>query len=132
MTRSRQDVYERSSGTTKLVSYGPNSFDGPYDAIFGGNSADGTKVWFRTTEPLVSADTDNNRYDVYERSSNSTRIVSTGGGLPENDMPFSRRISGWCAGLVRRKAGEFWLFNDSVFERFGGNTVNVSEAACLL
>lgn len=69
------DVYERYNGTTKLVSYGPNSFDGPYDASFGGSSADGSRVFFNTSEPLLSADTDGQQ-DVYERSSGTTKLVS--------------------------------------------------------
>lgn len=122
----RQDVYERSGGTTKLVSYGPNSFDGPYDASFNGHSSDGTKIWFGTSEPLVSADGDN-RDDVYERSSGSTRIVSTGSNMMESEHAFFSGASQdgsrvWFRGLSCTN----YCFRNTVFERASGSTVQVS------
>src|SRR5437016_4346734 len=60
------DVYERSNGTTTLVSTGPNGGNGPASATYAGASADGTHVFFRTAEQLVGADTDN-AVDIYER-----------------------------------------------------------------
>ena len=52
------DVYERAGGQTTLVSTGPTGGNGGVDANFGGASADGARVFFRTAESLVSADTD--------------------------------------------------------------------------
>ena len=79
------DVYERSSGTTTLVSTGTPG-NGPYDATFEGTSSDGSRAFFTTGEPLVAGDTDDcdpsatvqGCDDVYERSSGATTLVSAG------------------------------------------------------
>jgi hypothetical protein len=74
----RQDVYERSGGNTALVSTGPSGVNGPFDAFFDGNSADGTHVFFDTDGSLVSADTDG-QFDIYERSGGTTTtLISIG------------------------------------------------------
>src|SRR6185295_15321754 len=46
-------------------------------ASYRGQSADGTRVFFTTTEALVSADTDASS-DIYERSAGTTTLISTG------------------------------------------------------
>jgi hypothetical protein len=75
--RGCTDVYERTlDGMVRLVSTSPVSQDGPFDAIFGGASADGSRVFFSTAEPLLTSDTDNG-YDVYERMGDETKLVST-------------------------------------------------------
>jgi hypothetical protein len=71
------DVYERSGGATTLVSTGPNGGNGPQSSTFAGASADGTHVFFRTTESLVSGDMDTAQ-DIYERAGGTTKLVSTG------------------------------------------------------
>ena len=71
------DVYERSSGTTTLLSIGPGGGNGAYAGKFAGANSDGTHVFFRTQEPLTAGDTDD-EWDLYERSSSSTALVSTG------------------------------------------------------
>jgi hypothetical protein len=76
-TDSSQDVYERSGGTTTLVSTGPTGGNGAFGAFFVGASPDGTKVFFGTSEQLVAADTDTS-LDVYERSGGTTTLISTG------------------------------------------------------
>jgi hypothetical protein len=76
------DVYDRFGGNTALLSYGPNSFDGPYNASFGGATSDGAKVFFNTNEPLISSDTDGG-IDVYSRSASGVQRVSNPGGLNE-------------------------------------------------
>src|SRR6185503_14801783 len=74
-TDASTDVYERSeTGTTTLISTGPNGFNGPYEARFGGVSSDGQHVFFETTEQLVSTDNDSKR-DVYERYAGTTTLV---------------------------------------------------------
>jgi hypothetical protein len=80
-TDAQADVYERSSGTTALVSTGAVGGNGAFPAFFDGASADGTRVFFDTDEQLVSDDTDSVQ-DVYERSEQSTALLSigTGGG----------------------------------------------------
>lgn len=74
---SAQDVYRRSGGVTTLVSIGPAGGSGSADASFAGASADGSKVFFVTTESLVSADTDSS-LDVYRRVGSETVLVSSG------------------------------------------------------
>ena len=71
------DVYERSGGATALVSTGPVNGNGNANAAFSGVSADGSRVFFMTAEPLVGADTDG-AFDVYQRSGGTTSLVSTG------------------------------------------------------
>jgi hypothetical protein len=97
-TDTSNDLYERSGGTTKLVSTGPAGGNGAFDVNpspqerFGaaeptgyqGVSDDGTRAFFFTSERLVAADTDNQR-DVYMRSGSTTTLVSigpTGGNGP--------------------------------------------------
>jgi hypothetical protein len=84
---SLKDVYQRSGGTTTLVSApGAGAGGSPQAALFEGSSSDGTKVFFETNETLVAADTDG-QSDVYERSSGATTLVSAPGagasGLPQ-------------------------------------------------
>ena len=76
-TDTMQDVYERSGGTTTLVSTGPNGGNGSLPATFDAASADGSRVFFSTDESLVAADTDGSQ-DVYERSGGTTTIHSIG------------------------------------------------------
>lgn len=72
-----QDVYKRSGGVTTLVSIGPEGGNGEVDANFAGASADGSKIFFVTTESLVAQDKDSS-LDVYMRSGKVTTLVSTG------------------------------------------------------
>jgi hypothetical protein len=71
------DVYERSGGTTSLVSTGPAGGNANLDAGYRDISADGTRVFFQTAEVLVAADTDA-QSDVYERFAGATTLISTG------------------------------------------------------
>jgi hypothetical protein len=66
-TDSSIDVYERSGGTTTLLSTGPAGGNGAFPVSFGGASQDATRVFFTTSEPLVAGDTDTSQ-DIYERS----------------------------------------------------------------
>jgi hypothetical protein len=76
-TDFRIDIYERSAGTTKQVSRGQINGNQFFDAFFERASADGTRVFFYTDEPLASTDTDSVR-DVYQRSGTTTTHVSRG------------------------------------------------------
>ena len=82
-TDSRYDVYERSGGQTRLASFGPVGGNGNThndDAFLLSVSADGTRVFFRTDERLVSGDDFNGYLDVYERGPGilgpQTRLVT--------------------------------------------------------
>jgi hypothetical protein len=71
------DVYQRSGGTTTLLSTGPNGGNGAFDAGFAAASADATRVFIRTNEKLVASDTDSS-LDLYERTGGSTTLASGG------------------------------------------------------
>ena len=71
------DVYERVGDTTRLVSQGPND-SGQYDADFRAVSADGSRVFFTTREPLIPEDT-NGTSDTYVRVGNETRFIGAFG-----------------------------------------------------
>jgi hypothetical protein len=90
-TDSSIDVYERSNGTTTLLSTGPNGGNGAFSAIFLAASKDGSRVFIRTAEKLVAADTDSAQ-DVYERSNGTTTEISTGpnGGNGSANVVFDR------------------------------------------
>jgi hypothetical protein len=75
-TDARIDIYERAGGVTTLVSTGPVGGNGGFDASFAGISEDGTKVFFGTSERLVSNDADS-QSDVYQRSAGTTTLIST-------------------------------------------------------
>jgi hypothetical protein len=77
-TDNSLDVYMREGSATTLVSTGPGAGAfGAYDSFFAGASTDGTRVFFTTRGALVGADNDQS-FDVYERSSGNTTLVSTG------------------------------------------------------
>jgi hypothetical protein len=78
-TDNSVDLYERLQRITRLVSRGPNGFNGAFDALGPvTQSRDASKLFFRTAEPLVAADTDAS-VDLYERSNaNTTTLVSQG------------------------------------------------------
>jgi len=76
-TDSSQDVYEHAAGLTTLISTGPEGSGEDASAGFAGASADGSKVFFVTSQRLVAQDTDNST-DVYRRSAGATVLVSVG------------------------------------------------------
>ena len=76
-TDTGYDVYERSGGTITRVSTGPTGGNADLDVFFDAGSADGTRVYFDTIEPLVAGDTDP-ASDIYVRSGGTTTLVSTG------------------------------------------------------
>lgn len=73
---STTDIYERSGGTTRLVSSGQTS-NGSAAVNFLTSSEDGTRVFFSTVEQLVAADNDT-ALDIYEHSAPTTTLISTG------------------------------------------------------
>ena len=76
-TDGNTDVYDRSGGSTSLVSTGPTGGNGAFGSFFAGCSDDGSRVWIQTDEPLTGADVDTT-YDVYERSGGNTSLISSG------------------------------------------------------
>jgi hypothetical protein len=76
-TDAATDVYDRSGGSTTLLSIGPSGGNGALPAVFEGASSDGTRVFFSTNEVLTGSDTDA-RKDIYSRAGATTDHVSTG------------------------------------------------------
>ncbi len=133
---NRNDVYERSAGTTSLVS-APTGVADPDtgNATFRNRSTDGSRVFFTTAEKLTSGDLDSNRFDVYERSAGTTKLISAPSGVPEMDSG-DMSLAGMTAdashafmlGTERLTADDGDSVQD-VYERSGGTTRLVSKPA---
>ena len=129
-TDIRPDLYERSGTTTSLVSAGQVNGNGPFNVFFGGNSADGSRVFFETSEKLVAADTDN-EFDVYERSGGTTTRVS-GGSINGNQPTGSHFLRASDDGsLVFFETQEQLVAADTdpsfdIYRRAGGSTSRIS------
>ena len=114
----------------ELVSTGPAGGNGAFGAFFEGASADGARVFFDTSESLVSADTDASQ-DVYERSGGQTTLVSTGptGGNGALAATFSGASAD--GARVFFDTDESLVSGDTdassdVYERSGGQTTLIS------
>src|SRR5215211_5558290 len=131
-TDGEDDIYERSGGTTKLVSApGTGGVNEGGRAFLGDVTADGTRVFFRSTDRLVGADTDDDS-DVYERSGGTTTLVSvpgTGAAGPSAGANFQRASvdgSRVFFQTVERLVTADTDDDVDVYQRSGGNTVLVS------
>jgi hypothetical protein len=129
-TDSERDVYERSSGTTTLLSTGPAGGNGAQEAVFEGASADGSRAFVGTREALTTSDTDGS-FDLYERSAGTTTLLSTGptGGNGAYDA-FFRDVS-TDGGRVFFETQESLEAADTdalpdVYERSSGGTTRIS------
>jgi hypothetical protein len=130
-TDTRFDVYERSGGTTTLLSIGPDGGTGDFSAFFAGSSVDGSRVFFVTDESLVADDTDSPAQDVYERSGGITTLISTGpfGSGASVDATFEGASADGTR--VFFTSAESFSVDDTedaidVYERSGGTTTLVS------
>lgn len=126
-TDSQYDVYQRSGGSTTLISTGPAGGTGALPARYAGNSATGSRVWFETNESLVTGDTDT-RQDVYERAGTTTTEVSTGGNGPFDSFFDGASSDGSHVFFHTAEplAGGDTDTNRDVYDRTGGTTVRVS------
>jgi Ca2+-binding RTX toxin-like protein len=122
------DLYARSGDTTTLLSDRVQAgADGPDDAFIGGISDDGSRVFFGTTEPLVTADTDD-AIDVYENSGGTPTLLSDRlrSGVDQEKQAIFSGASG-DGSRVFFKTSESLVIADGdsagdVYERFGGST----------
>ena len=85
-TDSAIDVYERTGGTTALVSTGPTGGNGNADATADAVSTDGSRAVFETTEQLTAEDTDSEK-DIYVRAGGTTELLSIGVTIPNDASP---------------------------------------------
>jgi hypothetical protein len=129
-TDNSMDVYERSNGTTTLISTGPNGGNGAFSAIFLAASADGSHVFFRTAEKMVASDTDGAQ-DIYERSNGTTTLISTGpnGGNGSYNVVFDRITPDGSS--VFFDTFESLVSGDTdssrdIYQRSGGTTTEIS------
>jgi hypothetical protein len=77
-----EDLYERTGNETRLISTGPiagtRDIGGPAFVDFLTASPDGSRVFFRTNDPLVPEDTGGDTsYDVYEADSTGVHLFET-------------------------------------------------------
>lgn len=83
------DVYERSGGTTTLVSQPTGIADpGTFGARLISVSDDGSRVLFETRQKLTAGDSDTNREDLYERAGGVTTLITQPTGVPDPDTDF--------------------------------------------
>lgn len=125
------DIYQRSGGTTTLLSTGPNGGNGAFNALFDGASKDGTRVFFHTSEKLVIADDMDSSPDIYERSGGTTALISTGPDGGNAAVPASFRNASDDGAHVVFETYESLVSTDTdpttdVYERFNGATTRVS------
>ena len=133
-TDTRMDIYERAGATTTLLSTGPSGGNGTFNAAFAANSADGSRVFFRTSEQLVAADTDTTQ-DLYERAGGTTTLLSTGpaGGNGAFQVIFNAISADGTRALF--STGESLVGADAdngstdVYQRAGGTTSLISTGA---
>ena len=129
-TDNSMDVYERSNGTTTLLSTGPNGGNGAFNAIFLAASKDGSRVFIRTAEKLVAADTDNTQ-DIYQVSNGTTTLISIGpnGGNGADNVVFDRitpdGASVFFDTFESLVAGDTDS-NRDIYQRTGGTTTEIS------
>lgn len=100
-----QDVYQGDAGGTTLLS----GVVGGVAANFSGASADGTRVWFRTTESLAGGDADAVE-DIYE---------SVNGGAPTLVTPGTATAPIWQAGSA--DGSKVWFQSDEVLDANDGD-----------
>ncbi len=94
-TDGQLDVFERGAGgSISRVSTGPSGGNGPFGALYAGNSEDGSRVVFSTLEPLTPDDLDDQR-DVFMREGGVTTRLSTGPAGGNGPAPASaQRVAG--------------------------------------
>jgi hypothetical protein len=136
-TNGSTDIYDRSAGTTKLITNGTAVGIPIYDGI----SDDGTHVFYDTDDALVAGDTDA-EFDVYERFGSSTTLVSTGPAGGNGAFPARYQGNSQSGTRVWFDTNEALVAGDTdggcgvpptgcndVYQRSGGTTTQVSTGA---
>ncbi len=91
-TDASADVYERHSGSTYLVSAGASGGNGAFDVSFHAVSPDGQRAIFRTSESLLTADSDATA-DVYSANVPGTVTVQLD-AVPDDPQDFTFQAFG--------------------------------------
>jgi hypothetical protein len=131
-------VYELRDGALRLMSTGPTGGNGNFHAEFLDISKDGSRVFFRTQEPLSAADVDGAIEDIYERVDSVTNLISIGPASPTEQYGFrfndvsddGRRVFfTTLESLVPedRDCITRWAGCPDVYERFDGTTTLITR-----
>jgi hypothetical protein len=83
------DIYRYDIATGKIVLATPGTTQTP---VFGGISADGTHLFYRTDESVTGDDVDGGYRDVYQYANGQTALVSVADGFDQgpNDSDFQK------------------------------------------
>jgi hypothetical protein len=124
------DVYVRHGSTTELASTGPTDSN-DWGVSFRGASADGSRIWFVTSESLVAEDTNGGTQDVYEYSQGVTTLVSVGanglaaGGYFAGASRDGKRVFVNSTGQMVPSDSDGGY--DDIYERFNGASTLISR-----
>lgn len=139
-TDSTGDIYSRdvTTGTTSLVSRGgegcaPACGNGGQVPIFQRSSANGSRVFFSTDEPLVGEDGDK-ATDIYARDLPAGPTTLISGGTAENEPASFASASADGTHVFFTTAEPLLLADEDatndVYEWSGGNLLLVTSSAC--
>jgi hypothetical protein len=129
LTGAALDVYETFDGTTSHVTAGSNA---PISAIWVGNSADGARVFFSSSESYDGVHDTDAQPDIYERAAAGTRLISRGAinGNGAHAAVFADSSADGSRVLFtsfEALAGTDTDSSQDVYERVGGTTVHASQ-----
>ncbi|MDQ3933739.1 MAG: hypothetical protein M3340_03815 [Actinomycetota bacterium] len=127
-TDSARDVYKREDGVTTLISTDAAGRNTSGAATFRASSADGSRVFFYSTDPLVAEDADNGAGDYYMRVGTRLELVSKG-TVPGRPLNTPSRLEVTPDGLTAvfdtpdaLEPNDNDGHNNDVYQRSGGTT----------
>ena len=126
-TDARIDVYERHGGTTTLLTSGAAGGNGAVDARFRGMTPDGSRILFRTGEPLVAQDNDA-AGDLYA-SSLPGQVVIVKNAIPNHGQDFTFTIGGGLSLGLQAPPGQTTFALDDDSDPALSNTQTFSDVA---
>ena len=133
-TDTSLDVYERSGGTTTLISLGENGTgNATTPSNIAGRSQDGTRVFFTTNEALTTDDLDSGT-DIFQRYNGTTTLISIGPDGGAGSFTPTLRDSSQDGARVFFTTDESLLSVDTdtttdIYERSGSTTSLVSRSS---